>query len=232
MVNNTFTDENSIKRNHYPVKIGNLFKLSFGEEVGNSVSHGVAAMILLFALPACAIYGYQKSGKLLAFGYSIYIISLLLMFLASCLYHAMDFNSKHKQVFRILDHSAIYIAIAGTFTPICLSVVGGWLGIVVLICQWVTAIFGILFKSLSKKNLPKASLTIYLVMGWSAILLLPAIIHKQLWGFLAFILLGGLLYTIGTIFYSKKEKSWFHFIWHLFVIAASAAHFVAIIFYI
>ena len=77
MVNHTYTEGNSMQKNRYPVKIGNLFKLSFGEEVGNSVSHGVSAMILLFALPACAIYGYQKGGKLLAFGYSIYIISLL-----------------------------------------------------------------------------------------------------------------------------------------------------------
>lgn len=215
-----------------PIRIGGLFKLSFREEVGNAVSHGVTAAILLLLLPVCAVYGYIKNGIPLAAGYSVFIISLFLMFLTSCLYHSMSFDSKHKMVFRILDHSAIFVAIAGTFTPICLHVVGGWLGILVLVLQWTATIAGILYKALALKTKSRASVIIYLVMGWSGLLLVPSLIRHRHLAFMMMILLGGIFYSIGTLFYAAKDKGWHHLIWHMFIILAAVCHFVAIIFLI
>ena len=229
---NQSSDSKILLNVKYPVKIGNVFKLSIAEERANSLSHGVMAGLMLLALPACAVFGYQKSGVALSIGYSVFIIGLFQMFLTSSLYHSMPFGTRYKTVFRTFDHSSIYIAIAGTFTPICLTDFAGRLGKFVLICQWLVAVLGIVMNFLSKKTKTKASVGIYLIMGWSAILLVPGIIQNKLWGFLIFIILGGLLYSIGVIFYSKKSKAWFHFIWHLFIIGASICHFIAIIFYI
>lgn len=220
------------QKKNYPRKIGGLFKLSFGEELANTISHGVPAILLILALPYFAVIGYIKSGPVLALGYSVFIICLFLMFSSSALYHAMDFGSKHKQVFRIIDHIMIYFAIAGTFTPICLSVIEGPLGIFVLVCQWIMVLFGILYKSISKKKMPKASVIIYLVMGWSAILLIPSLIGSQNWPLITLIVIGGLLYSGGVYFYTQKAKPFHHFIWHLFILLASISHFIGITFFI
>lgn len=222
--------QNDKANSKYPIQIGNIFKLSFGEEVGNSVSHGVMAGLLLIALPFCSVYGYTKGGLLQSIGNSIYIISILIMFLSSSLYHSMSFDSVQKRVLRKIDHSAIFIAIAGSFTPIILTNIQTPLGYGVLIVQWIFVIIGILFKSLSKKSKPMASTTLYLVMGWSAVLLIPNLIKMNNWLFLILIVFGGLLYSIGVYFYSQKSKAWYHFIWHLFIIGASISHLIAIIF--
>ncbi len=206
-------------------------KLSFGEEVGNAVSHGVMAIILLLVLPVMSVYGYIKGGTIMSIGFSVVAISLFLMFLASALYHSMSYESPHKMVFRILDHIFIYVAIAGTFTPIVLVAMDGWIAYLALTLQWGMVLFGILYKSISKNSLPKVSVTLYMIMGWSAVLLIPQLIQNTSATFIALIIVGGLLYTIGAIFY-KQKTPWRHFIWHLFIIAASISHLVAIIFYL
>lgn len=206
-------------------------KLSFGEEIGNAISHGVMAAILLLVLPLMAVYGYLKGGVIMSIGFSIVAISLFLMFLASTLYHSMSYDSPHKIVFRILDHIFIYVAIAGTFTPIVLVAMDGVISYLVLIIQWGMVLFGILYKSIAKNSLPKVSVTIYMAMGWSAILLIPQLIANTSPMFIGLIVLGGLLYTVGALFYRQK-KPWRHFIWHLFINAASISHLIAIIFYL
>lgn len=220
------------KLNFIETPFGNLIKLSFGEEVGNSVSHGIFALIMLFLIPVISVYGYLKKGFMLSLGYSIFGICMFLMFLMSTLYHTMRFNTKHKQIFRILDHCAIYFAIAGTFTPVCLNVITGHLGIIILILQWIAVIFGVLFKSISKKKTPKASVLIYLLMGWSSLLLIPNLIKNANQYLIIMIALGGIMYSIGVVFYSQKRQPWFHFIWHLFIIVASIFHFIGIIFFV
>jgi len=209
-----------------------LVHLSRGEEVGNSVTHGVMSAILLISLPAVAIYSYTKGGVLLAVGESVFIISLFLMFLASCLYHAMSYDTPHKYVMRILDHIFIYFAIAGSYTPIALYVVKGWQGWLILIVQWVMVLFGILYKSIAQKAVPKLSVLIYLCMGWAAVFFIPAIIQNTSWLFIGLIVLGGIFYSAGAWFYMQKNRHYFHFIWHLFITFASISHFIAIVFYI
>ncbi len=217
------TKKNSIK---------NIIHLSVGEEIGNSVTHGIMSLLLLGFLPWTAVDTYIRGGWVLSIGTSIFIISLFLMFLTSALYHAMAYETKHKYVFRILDHIFIYFAIAGSYTPIALYIIRGWQGTLILIIQWGMVLTGILYKSISQKSIPKLSVTIYLIMGWIAVLFFPVIIKNSTPIFLSFIALGGLLYSVGAWFYTKKERPYFHFIWHLFINFAAISHFIAIIYLI
>ncbi len=208
---------------------------TLGEEVGNSVSHGVMSLLALLSLPFAAVWAYVRGGS---HGIedsvcvSIFVISIFAMFLGSTLYHSMSPASKHKAVFHILDHIFIYVAIAGTYTPIAISVIGGWQGIVIAVLQWTMVLFGIFYKSLSRKSIPAVSLTIYLVMGWTVVFFLPMFIRNSSTQLLFFISLGGLLYTLGAYFYAKKGFRYHHLVWHLLINLAVISHFIAIVFYL
>lgn len=205
-------------------------QLSFGEEVANSVTHAVGALLMLVLLPITAIYSYNQHGLQDAIGVSIFVISLFLMFLSSAIYHSMEYHSPQKYVLRIIDHSMIYIAIAGSYTPVALSLVGGWLGYLIIILQWGTTIFGILYKIFAKKINEKFSLFLYLFMGWLVIFIIPAIISKTDVAFWLLMVGGGLSYSIGAIFYANK-KPYFHMIWHLFILVASVLQYIGIVYY-
>jgi channel protein (hemolysin III family) len=127
------------------------YPLGFGEEVSNSISHGVMALLLLFMLPYYSIRAYLQGGTIQAIAISIYIICLLFMFGGSCLYHCMPHNTTHKYVFRKLDHIMILLAIAGTYTPICLILMHNTKGYIILTLEWIMAIAGVLLKSIAKK---------------------------------------------------------------------------------
>lgn len=209
-----------------------IIPLSFGEEIGNSVSHGVAALLTLFLLPYAAVHSYIAHGTLSSVSISIFVISIFMMFISSTIYHAMKNNTTHKYILRIIDHSMIYVAISGTYTPVLLTVVGGWIGWFVFILLWGTTIWGILYKSISVNVNPKLSLIVYLVMGWVGIIFLPIIIMRTSWLFILFIVLGGLSYTIGAWFYAQKNRPYFHMIWHIFIVIASMFHLIAILYFI
>ena len=206
---------------------------TFGEEVGNTISHGVMSILMLFALPFAAVWSYQFSGDVLTcFGVCIFCISIFLMFLISTLYHAMMHDTRHKEIFHILDHIFIYVAIAGSYTPVALSVIGGWQGWLIFILQWAMVIFGVFYKSLSRRSIPAVSLTIYLVMGWTVVFFFPLFLSHASWQFIFFIALGGVFYTIGAVFYAMKAFRHHHLVWHLLINLAAAAHYVAIVFYL
>ena len=207
---------------------------TFGEEVGNAVSHGVMAILTLLALPFAAVWAYVKSGgeALTAMSVSIFVVSICLMFLVSTLYHSMSPQSKHKEVFHILDHIFIYVAIAGSYTPVALDIIGGWQGVVIFIIQWVAVIFGVFYKSLSRKSIPAISLTIYLLMGWTVVFFFPLFLRHASLSFIILIAVGGLLYTIGAVFYAMKGFRYHHMVWHLLINLAAASHFVAIVFFL
>ncbi|NLA78047.1 MAG: hemolysin III family protein [Erysipelothrix sp.] len=209
-----------------------LKALSLKEEIGNSTTHGIMAMLILFYIPFGSVLAYQSGGWILTVSIGIFYISLFFMFLMSTLYHAMHHNSTHKSVFQILDHIAIYVAIAGSYTPVALYLIGGSLGWVIFAIQWTMVLLGILYKSIARQSIPKLSVTIYLIMGWIVVLFLPTLIKKSNLIFLALIGLGGILYTIGAMFYMQKHRSYFHLIWHIFINFAALAHFVAISFYL
>lgn len=207
------------------------YPLSFSEEVGNSISHGVMGILLLVTLPYYSIRAYLQGGWLQAAGISVYFICLFFMFMGSCLYHTMPRETTHKFVFRKIDHIMILLAIAGTYTPICLIVMHNWIGYIVLAIEWIMALAGILLKSISNQSHPKLSMTIYMIMGWLGIFVLPYLIQHTSWIFMILIALGGVLYTIGTFFYSHPQKHFFHFVWHIFIILASLSHLIAILYF-
>ncbi|MGQ9413182.1 PAQR family membrane homeostasis protein TrhA [Streptococcus pluranimalium] len=204
--------------------------LSFGEEIANATTHGVGSAIMLALLPVTAIRAYQVYNLTAAVGMSIFVISLFLMFLSSTVYHSMTYGTPQKYILRIIDHSMIYIAIAGSYTPVALSLVGGWLGVTIIILQWGVTIFGILYKILAQHINEKFSLFLYLFMGWLVVFILPVIIKKTNLTFGLLMLAGGLSYTVGAFFYAKK-RPYFHMIWHLFILLASALQYIAIVFY-
>lgn len=204
--------------------------LSFGEEVGNAVTHGIGAALMLVLLPITAVRAYHQYDMTAVVGMSIFVISLFLMFLSSTVYHSMTYGTPQKYVLRVIDHSMIYIAIAGSYTPVALSLVGGWLGVAIIVLQWGVTLFGILYKIFAKTINETFSLSLYLVMGWLVLLILPAIIRHASLTFDLLMLAGGLSYTVGAIFYAKK-KPYYHMIWHLFILLASALQYIAIVFY-
>ncbi|GGE31691.1 PAQR family membrane homeostasis protein TrhA [Streptococcus himalayensis] len=205
-------------------------QLSFGEEVANSVTHAVGSLLMLILLPISAIYAYEEHGLLSAIGISIFIISLFLMFLSSTIYHSMVYGSTHKYILRIIDHSMIYIAIAGSYTPVVLTLMNNWLGYLIIAIQWGTSLFGILYKIFAKEVNEKFSLALYLIMGWLVIFIIPPIISQTTPLFWGLMLAGGLCYTVGAGFYAKR-RPYFHMIWHLFILAASVLQYLAIVYF-
>ncbi len=204
---------------------------TIGEEVANSISHGVMSFIILTLLPFAAVWSFLQGGAVATVAVSVYVISIFLMMLISTLYHSMSPQSRHKEVFHILDHIFIYVAIAGSYTPVALLVIQGWQGTLIVILQWLMVIFGIFYKSLSRKSIPAVSLTIYLVMGWTIVIFLPLFIRNASTPLLLLIALGGLFYTLGAWFYARKGFRYHHLVWHLLINLAVVAHFIAIIFY-
>ena len=207
---------------------------TLGEEIANTLSHGVMACATLAALPFAAVWAYVHDSEpvLAAVSVSVFVLSIFLMFLASTLYHSMNPQSRHKEVFHILDHIFIYVAIAGSYTPIALSVIGGWQGVVIAVVQWAMVLFGIFYKSLSRRSIPAVSLTIYLVMGWTIVFFLPIFVRHASTALLWLIALGGVLYTGGAWVYARKGFRYHHLVWHLLINLAVAAHFTGIVFFL
>lgn len=208
---------------------------SFGEEIANTISHGVMSILTLLSLPFAAVWSYTHAvGNNIesAVGVSVFVISLFLMFLCSTLYHSMQPQSRHKEIFHILDHIFIYVAIAGSYTPIALTVIDGWQGILIVVLQWAMVLFGIFYKSLSKRSIPAVSLTIYLIMGWTVVFFFPLFLRNASTPLLVLIAAGGIFYTIGAWFYAKKGFKYHHLVWHLMINLAVCCHFVAIVFFL
>ena len=204
------------------------------EEIINGVTHGLGVIFGIVALTILLYLAVKKGNVPSIVGFSIYGACIILMFLSSTLYHSFTIE-KVKNVLRVFDHSSIFLFIAGTYTPIVLLTLEGPLRVAMLIGIWAIAIAGVGFKIFTFGKFDKfeaLSLIIYIGMGWIAILPLKAIIQATSVNFIYWLLGGGLLYTIGTIFYGVKKIPYNHAIWHLFVLAASVTHFLGIVFYL
>lgn len=210
----------------------NNYTYTCGEEFANVVSHGIMAALALLAMPFAIIWVYSNGDLLAAIGVSIFMISVFLMLLSSALYHSMANDTNHKRIFKIFDHIFIYVAIAGSYTPIALSVIGGWQGIVITAVQWSMVTAGILQKTLSKRKNPKPSVVIYLIMGWTLIAFFPLFIKKASLELFLFILAGGLFYSAGAFIYSRKTFKYYHMVWHIFVNLGTLCHFIGIVFFL
>lgn len=204
------------------------------EEIFNGITHGIGVVFGIFALTILLILSIRKGDIPSIVSFSIYGACIILMFLSSTLYHSIN-RDKAKSVLRVFDHSSIFLFIAGTYTPIVILTLTGPLRMGVLISVWSIALSGVVFKIFTYGKFDKykaVSLIIYIGMGWIAILPIKSIINATSINFFLWILGGGLLYTLGTIFYGFRKIPFNHGIWHLFVLAASIVHFVGIYLYL
>jgi hemolysin III len=207
-----------------------LTRQTIGEEIANSVTHGVAAALSIAALVILVVFAALRGSAWHVVSCSIFGITLILLYLASTLYHALP-PGKAKQVFRILDHASIYLLIAGTYTPFTLVTLRGPWGWSIFGVVWALAVAGVVFQSLLIGRLPALSTTVYVLMGWVVVVAARPLIHALPWGGLLWMLAGGLAYTLGVYFFASKTK-FAHMVWHLFVIAGSLCHFFAVLFYV
>jgi hemolysin III len=207
---------------------------SIKEEIANGITHGLGVLFGIVALTVLLFFSINKHDTLSIVAFSIYGFSIILMYLCSTLYHSIA-NPKVKKILRVFDHSSIYLFIAGTYTPIALLTMGGYLRMGILIAVWSIAIFGVIFKISTYKKMDKykkLSLILYLGMGWIAVFTIKPIIAMTSIQFFIWILIGGLVYSLGTIFYSIKKIPYNHAIWHIFVLGASIIQFLGIFIYL
>jgi hemolysin III len=204
---------------------------SLGEEIANSISHGVGFLLAL-AITPILIIAAVPSGTIAIVGASIFGATMMILYISSTLYHAFP-HSRTKRVFQIFDHGAIFLLIAGTYTPFTLSVLQGVWGWTLFGIVWSLAIFGVVLKSVGGAGTSKLSIGLYLGMGWLAVLAV-----KPLWNSLPgwgifWLLAGGVMYTAGVIFFIYDHRiRYHHFVWHLFVLAGTVCHVVAILGYV
>ena len=201
-----------------------------GEEIANSITHGVGFLLSIAGLSVLVTLAAMRGTAWHIVACSIYGSTLVLLYLSSTLYHAIQ-APRAKRVFRIFDHSAIYLLIAGTYTPFVLITLRGPLGWTLFGAQWGLAIAGILFKSLTREGYEIASTIVYALMGWMGIIGIKSMYASLSIGGIAWILAGGICYTFGILFFALNRR-YCHAVWHIIVLAGSVCHFYAVLRYI
>jgi hemolysin III len=204
---------------------------SLGEEIANSIIHGVGVLLSIAALTLLIVFGVMSgSGVKLAAGI-VYGLSLVLEYTASTLYHSLT-SERGKYVFKILDHCGIYLLIAGSYTPFLLVTLAGQTGWIMFAAIWGIAIAGIVAEAFWVYRPRWVSALTYLGMGWLVVLAIEPLVDALAPGGLWLLVAGGLAYTLGTIFYVLKKVPYMHAIWHLFVLAGSICHFLAVVLFV
>lgn len=202
---------------------------SLGEEIANSISHGVGFVAALVVFPVLVLSALQH-GTSAVVGATIFATTMSLLYLMSTIYHALPEN-RAKDVFQILDHGAIYLLIAGTYTPFTLGVLRGAWGWTLFGVIWGLALFGVVAKSMGGIRYRRLSTALYLAMGWLVVVAAkPLMLHVPNWG-LFWLAAGGVAYTAGVGFYVARRMRYAHFLWHLFVLAGTTCHVVAVLNY-
>lgn len=203
---------------------------SLGEEIANSISHGVGLAAALAATPLLILHAVHRGDAGFIVGASVFAATLVLLYLVSTLYHSLP-RGTAKRVFQHIEHGAIFLLIAGTYTPFTLGVLRGAWGWTLFGLVWGFAAAGVLLKALGGVRYPRLSLLMYLGMGWLIVIAIrPLWLHVPLSGLL-WLLLGGIAYTAGVVFFAAKQLPYSHFVWHLFVLAGTSCHIIAVRFY-
>ncbi len=201
---------------------------TLGEEIANSVSHGLGLLASVAAAPVLVLSAVRQGGAARIAGASVFSAAMVLLYLASTIYHALPGN-RAKGVFQALDHAAIFLMIAGTYTPFTLGALRGPWGWTLFGLVWGLALAGIVLTAAGGVRYPKIRTGLYLAMGWLILVAVkPLWLHVPSWG-LFWLLAGGIAYTAGVGFYAAKRVRYGHFVWHLFVIAGTACHFIAVL---
>lgn len=203
---------------------------SLGEEIANSVSHGLGLLATLAAFPILVIAALRQGDAAGIVGASVFATTMVLLYLMSTLFHALP-RCRAKRAFQILDHSAIYFLIAGTYTPFTLGVLRGNWGWALFGLVWGLAVVGTVLKALGGVRYTTVSTWMYLAMGWLVLIAAKTVwTVVPTWG-LFWLLAGGIAYTAGAVFFMAERIRYFHFVWHLFVVAGTACHFIAVLWY-
>ncbi|MDQ0162190.1 PAQR family membrane homeostasis protein TrhA [Bacillus alveayuensis] len=198
------------------------------EEIANAITHGIGFLLSIAALVLLIINAVNIGSIWYIVSFSVYGGTMILLFLSSTLVHSFP-KGKAKDLFEIFDHSAIYLFIAGTYTPIVLTVLRGPLGWTIFAIVWTLAIAGVIFKVFFVKKFLYTSTFIYILMGWLVVFAWKPLTISLPSNCLYFLVIGGIFYTFGTIFYIWRSFPYHHAVWHMFVIAGSIFHFFAIV---
>lgn len=209
----------------------NLKYYSKKEERLNVISHAIGLVLSVAALVLLVVYASLEGQAAHIVSFSIYGASLILLYSASTFYHYVQ-SPKLRKKLNVLDHAAIYVLIAGTYTPFCLVVLEGWIGYTIFGVAWGLALIGVVFKLFYTGRFDKLSTAAYVLMGWLIIFAIRPLIESLPNGGLFWLFLGGLFYTVGAILYSIKGLKYNHAIFHIFVLLGSFCHFMAVFFYV
>ena len=203
-------------------------ELTIREEIFNSITHGIGTLLSIAALVILVLFAVTKGNGWHIVSFSIYGSSLVLLYLMSTLYHSFT-AEKLKNLFARFDHAAIFLLIAGTYTPFLLTSMRGVIGWTMFGIIWGTAVTGVVIRSIYLNRFKKLMVALYLVMGWMFVFAAKPMFQSLPVSSIVFLFLGGISYSVGVIFYMNKKIKYSHGIWHLFVLAGSAFHFFAVL---
>lgn len=207
-------------------------KYTLGEEIVNSISHGLGIILGIVALVLTIVFSAKNNNTIGIVSSCIYGSTMIIMYTISCLYHALSPKLKAKKVFRVIDHCDIYLFIAGCYTPYCLSLIGGVTGWVIFAIIWACAVIGVLLNAIDLEKFIIPSVLMYLVMGWMIIFSYDSIATLLPTPGLVLLIAGGISYTVGAILYAiGSKKKYFHSIFHFFVLLGSILQFFSILLY-
>lgn len=208
-------------------KARNVREYTLGEEIANAITHGIGALLAIAAIPILVVHAVRDGNGVFLLAALVYTITMLVEYLMSTLYHAIA-HDKAKRVFKVLDHSCIYLFIAGSYTPFCLVTLaadgGAWLCLFV----WAVALVGVACEAFWVFRPRWISAVLYLLLGWSVVWFLPALVANLPATGLWLLLAGGICYSVGCVFYVLKKIPYMHSIFHLWVLAGSILQFLAI----
>lgn len=209
-----------------------LKRYTVGEEIFNSVSHGVGSVLSIGGMTALIVLSAVNGSALGLATSIIYGISLVVLYTMSTVYHAVP-QPKAKEILRIFDHASIFLLIAGSYTPFCLiALEGNPRGVMVAGAVWLCAIVGIILNAIDLKKTEKLGTVLYVIMGWAIVFALKDIVQALPQPAFWLLLIGGISYTGGLVFYAMKNRKYMHSIWHLFVLAGSVLHYICIAVYV
>lgn len=198
------------------------------EEIANALTHGFGALLAMAALVILTVFSAIKGSTWHIVSFSVFGATLVILYLASTLYHSLS-NEKVKVLFRKFDHMSIYLLIAGTYTPFCLTVLNNWIGWTLFGIVWGSAILGIVLKAFFTGRKELLSTILYVLMGWVALFAIKPLFDSVSLTTFILLMAGGVFYTAGTYFFTKDRIKYFHSIWHLFVLAGSTFHFFSVL---
>lgn len=208
-----------------------LNRYTIGEEIANSITHGIGIVLAITALCVMTVFAVNCGDVWHVVSAGVFGTTLILLYTASTLYHSIQ-QPRVKGILRNLDHSAIYLLIAGTYTPFTLVSLRGPWGWWLFGVIWGFAVLGIIFQFLPLRRQKTLSMFLYIGMGWAVVVAIKPLIQSVEAGGIFFLVLGGLAYTTGILFYAWKKMNYNHAVWHLFVLAGSVLHFFAVLFYV